>query len=403
MLKFDLLNNDPASADGSYLGSHARRGRLTLNHGVVETPIFMPVGTYGTVKGVMPRSLHDMNAQIILGNTFHLWMRPGLDVVQKFGGLHQFEKWDKPILTDSGGFQVWSLGEMRKISEEGVKFASPVNGDKLFLTPEISMQIQTTLNSDIVMQFDECTPYLSVEPKTKGQITTEREARSSMELSLRWAKRCQDEFARLNNPNALFGIVQGGMFEHLRDESLAGLEALDFPGIAVGGLSVGEPKEDMMRVLKHIGPKLPKHKPHYLMGVGTPEDLIAGVQNGIDMFDCVMPTRNARNGTLFSRYGDLKIRNARHKSDEQPLDVTCTCYACAGSSGVSWANGGREGFSRAYLHHLDRCGEMLGPMLASVHNLHYYLNLMQEVRDALDAGRFGAFVEQFHIDRARGV
>ncbi|ARV19062.1 Queuine tRNA-ribosyltransferase [Curvibacter sp. AEP1-3] len=403
MLKFDLLNNDPASADGSYLGSHARRGRLTLNHGVVETPIFMPVGTYGTVKGVMPRSLHDMNAQIILGNTFHLWMRPGLDVVQKFGGLHQFEKWDKPILTDSGGFQVWSLGEMRKISEEGVKFASPVNGDKLFLTPEISMQIQTTLNSDIVMQFDECTPYLSVEPKTKGQITTEREARSSMELSLRWAKRCQDEFARLNNPNALFGIVQGGMFEHLRDESLAGLEALDFPGIAVGGLSVGEPKEDMMRVLKHIGPKLPKHKPHYLMGVGTPEDLIAGVQNGIDMFDCVMPTRNARNGTLFSRYGDLKIRNARHKSDEQPLDVTCTCYACAGSSGVSWANGGREGFSRAYLHHLDRCGEMLGPMLASVHNLHYYLNLMQEVRDALDAGRFGAFVQQFHADRARGV
>ncbi|CAM8637459.1 Tgt Queuine/archaeosine tRNA-ribosyltransferase [Comamonadaceae bacterium] len=403
MLKFDLLNNDPASADGSYLGSHARRGRLTLNHGVVETPIFMPVGTYGTVKGVMPRSLHDMNAQIILGNTFHLWMRPGLDVVHKFGGLHQFEKWDKPILTDSGGFQVWSLGEMRKISEEGVKFASPVNGDKLFLTPEISMQIQTTLNSDIVMQFDECTPYLSVEPKTKGQITTEREARSSMELSLRWAKRCQDEFARLNNPNALFGIVQGGMFEHLRDESLAGLEALDFPGIAVGGLSVGEPKEDMMRVLKHIGPKLPKHKPHYLMGVGTPEDLIAGVQNGIDMFDCVMPTRNARNGTLFSRYGDLKIRNARHKSDEQPLDVTCTCYACAGSNGVSWADGGREGFSRAYLHHLDRCGEMLGPMLASVHNLHYYLNLMQEVRDALDAGRFGAFVQQFHADRARGV
>ncbi len=403
MLKFELLNNDPASADGSYLGSHARRGRLTLNHGVVETPIFMPVGTYGTVKGVMPQSLKDMNAQIILGNTFHLWMRPGLDVVEKFGGLHQFEKWDKPILTDSGGFQVWSLGEMRKISEEGVKFASPVNGDKLFLTPEISMQIQTTLNSDIVMQFDECTPYLSVEPKTKGQITTEREARSSMELSLRWAKRCQDEFARLNNPNALFGIVQGGMFEHLRDESLAGLEALDFPGIAVGGLSVGEPKEDMMRVLKHIGPKLPQHKPHYLMGVGTPEDLIAGVQNGIDMFDCVMPTRNARNGTLFSRYGDLKIRNARHKSDEQPLDVTCTCYACAGTSGVAWADGGREGFSRAYLHHLDRCGEMLGPMLASVHNLHYYLNLMQEIRDALDAGRFGAFIQQFHTDRARGV
>jgi queuine tRNA-ribosyltransferase len=299
---------------------------------------------------------------------------------------------------------------MRKISEEGVKFASPVNGDKLFLTPEVSMQIQTILNSDIVMQFDECTPYLSVEPKTKGQLTTEREARSSMELSLRWAKRCQDEFARLNNPNALFGIVQGGMHTHLRDESLAGLEALDFPGIAVGGLSVGEPKDEMMRVLKHIGPKLPKHKPHYLMGVGTPEDLIAGVQNGIDMFDCVMPTRNARNGTLFTRFGDLKIRNARHKSDERPLDTTCTCYACAGdpaspsgSGGVSWDNGGRAGFSRAYLHHLDRCGEMLGPMLTSIHNLHYYLNLMQEVRDALDAGRFGAFVQQFNTDRARGA
>jgi len=403
MLKFELLQSDPATANGSYLGSHARRGRLTLNHGMVETPIFMPVGTYGTVKGVMPRSLHEMGAQIILGNTFHLWMRPGLDVIEKFGGLHAFEKWDKPILTDSGGFQVWSLGAMRKISEEGVRFSSPVNGDKLFLTPEVSMQIQTTLNSDIVMQFDECTPYLSVEPKTKGQITTEHEARASMELSLRWAERCKTEFARLHNPNALFGIVQGGMFEHLRDESLAALEALDFPGIAVGGLSVGEPKADMLRLLHHVGPKLPKHKPHYLMGVGTPEDLVAGVQNGIDMFDCVMPTRNARNGTLFSRFGDLKIRNARHKSDPQPLDTTCTCYACAGTSGVSWDGGGREGFSRAYLHHLDRCGEMLGPMLASIHNLHYYLNLMQEVRDALDAGRFGAFVAQFHADRARGV
>ncbi len=403
MLTFDLLATDPASADGTYPGSHARRGRLTLNHGVVQTPIFMPVGTYGTVKGVMPRSLHEMGAQIILGNTFHLWMRPGLDVLQQFGGLHAFEKWDKPILTDSGGFQVWSLGDMRKISEEGVRFSSPVNGDKLFLTPEISMQIQTTLNSDIVMQFDECTPYLSVEPRTKGQVTTEHEARSSMELSLRWAQRCKDEFARLHNPNALFGIVQGGMHEHLRDESLAGLEALDFPGIAVGGLSVGEPKADMMRVLRHIGPKLPQHKPHYLMGVGTPEDLVAGVQHGIDMFDCVMPTRNARNGTLFSRYGDLKIRNARHKADPQPLDVTCTCHACAGTTGVRWADGGREGFSRAYLHHLDRCGEMLGPMLASIHNLHYYLNLMQEMRDAIDAGRFGAYVQQFHTDRARGV
>ena len=393
MLTFTVLKTE----------GHARRGTLTLNHGVVQTPIFMPVGTYGTVKGVMPRSLHDMNAQIILGNTFHLWMRPGLDVVKQFGGLHAFEKWDKPILTDSGGFQVWSLGEMRKITEEGVKFASPVNGDKLFLTPEISMQIQTVLNSDIVMQFDECTPYLSVEKKTKGQITTEREARSSMELSLRWAKRCQEEFARLNNPNALFGIVQGGMFEHLRDESLAGLEALDFPGIAVGGLSVGEPKEDMMRVLQHIGPKLPAHKPHYLMGVGTPEDLIAGVLNGIDMFDCVMPTRNARNGHTFTRYGDLKIRNARHKTDPKPIDETCACYACAGSSGVPWSEGGRDGFSRAYLHHLDRCGEMLGPMLASIHNLHYYLNLMAEVRAALDTGRFSSYVTQFHTDRTRGV
>jgi queuine tRNA-ribosyltransferase len=403
MLKFDVLAHDPPSADGSYLGSHARRGRVTLNHGVVETPVFMPVGTYGTVKGVMPRSLEEMGAQIILGNTFHLWMRPGLDVLRQFGGLHAFEKWDKPILTDSGGFQVWSLGAMRKISEEGVHFASPVNGDKLFLTPEVSMQIQTALNSDIAMQFDECTPYLSVEAATKGQVTTQAEARSSMLLSLRWAERCKTEFARQGNPNALFGIVQGGMFEELRDESLAGLEALDFPGIAVGGLSVGEPKEDMLRLLRHIGPRLPAHKPHYLMGVGTPEDLIAGVQNGIDMFDCVMPTRNARNGTLFTRFGDLKIRNARHKTDPQPLDSTCTCHACAGTSGVPWAQGGRAGFSRAYLHHLDRCGEMLGPMLASIHNLHYYVNLMREVRGALEAGRFADFVASFHAARGQGV
>jgi queuine tRNA-ribosyltransferase len=392
MLNFELLTTDPAS--------HARRGRLTLNHGVVETPVFMPVGTYGTVKGVMPASLHDMGAQIILGNTFHLWMRPGMDVVRQFGGLHRFENWHKPILTDSGGFQVWSLGEMRKISEEGVRFASPVNGDKLFLTPEISMQIQTALNSDIVMQFDECTPYVSVEPKTKGQITTEREARLSMELSLRWARRCQEEFVRLQNPNALFGIVQGGMHEALRDASLASLNALDLPGVAVGGLSVGEPKEDMMRILRHIGPQLPAHKPHYLMGVGTPEDLVAGVQNGIDMFDCVMPTRNARNGHLFTRYGDLKIRNARHKTDERPLDDTCVCYTCKGNTVDGQTTGG---FSRAYLHHLDRCGEMLGPMLASIHNLHYYLNLMREIRAALDTGQFDEFVRLFHAERARGV
>ena len=390
MLSFNLLATDPTS--------HARRGTLTLNHGVVQTPIFMPVGTYGTVKGVMPRSLEEMGAQIILGNTFHLWMRPGLDVMESFGGLHQFEKWNKPILTDSGGFQVWSLGEMRKITEEGVRFASPVNGDKLFLTPEVSMQIQTILNSDIAMQFDECTPY-----DTKGHITTEAEARTSMELSLRWAARCKTEFTRLENANALFGIVQGGMFEHLRDESLAALVDMDFPGYAIGGVSVGEPKEEMLRIMAHTPHRLPAHKPRYLMGVGTPEDLIEGVAQGVDMFDCVMPTRNARNGTIFTRHGDLKLRNARHKSDPQPLDASCTCHACAGTSGVSWADGGREGFSRAYLHHLDRCGEMLGPMLCTIHNLHYYLNLMREVREALDIGQFGEFRVRFTADRARGV
>ncbi len=390
MLEFELLTTDPHS--------HARRGTLTLNHGVVQTPIFMPVGTYGTVKGVMPRSLEEMGAQIILGNTFHLWMRPGLDVMQSFGGLHQFEKWHKPILTDSGGFQVWSLGAMRKISEEGVRFASPVNGDKLFLTPEISMQIQTVLNSDIVMQFDECTPY-----ETKGVITTEREARASMELSRRWAQRCRTEFERLENPNALFGIVQGGMFEHLRQESLDALVEMDFPGYAVGGVSVGEPKDEMLRIMAHTPHRLPAHKPRYLMGVGTPEDLVEGVAQGVDLFDCVMPTRNARNGTLFTRYGDLKLRNARHKIDPQPLDRTCTCYACAGTSGVCWEQGGRTGFSRAYLHHLDRCGEMLGPMLATIHNLHYYLNLMSEVRAALEQGRFAEFRARFKSDRASGV
>ncbi len=375
MLRFEVLNTD----------GHARRGRLTLNHGVVETPVFMPVGTYGTVKGVMPSSLEAMGAQIILGNTFHLWLRPGLDVLRQFDGLHRFEGWQRPILTDSGGFQVWSLGEMRKISEEGVKFASPVNGDKLFLTPETSMQIQRVLNSDIVMQFDECTPY-----ETKGHVTTEKEARASMELSLRWARRCLDEFQRLANPNALFGIVQGGMFETLRDESLASLVELDLPGYAIGGVSVGEPKEAMQRIVAHTPHRLPDAKPRYLMGVGTPEDLVEGVAAGVDMFDCVMPTRNARNGHLFTRFGDLKIRNARHKSDERPLDPTCACPTCGG-------------FSRAYLHHLDRCGEMLGPMLASVHNLHYYVNLMREVREALDAGEFPAFAKRFVQDRRRGI
>ncbi len=386
MLEFQVLKTE----------GHARRGTLTLNHGVVQTPIFMPVGTYGTVKGVTPRSLQEMGAQIILGNTFHLWMRPGLDVMQQFGGLHRFEQWNKPILTDSGGFQVWSLGEMRKISEEGVKFASPVNGDKLFLTPEISMQIQTTLNSDIVMQFDECTPY-----EVKGQLTTHAQARHSMELSRRWALRCKTEFARLENPNALFGIVQGGMFEDLRQESLDALVEMDFPGYAVGGVSVGEPKEDMLRVMAHTPHRLPAHKPRYLMGVGTPEDLVEGVTQGVDMFDCVMPTRNARNGHLFTRFGDLKLRNARHRSDERPIDETCTCYTCRGTTAADGTVTG--GFSRAYLHHLERCGEMLAPMLASIHNLHYYLNLMREVREALEAGTFATFVRQFREDRARGV
>jgi queuine tRNA-ribosyltransferase len=375
MLKFELLKTEGA----------ARRGRLSLNHGVVDTPIFMPVGTYGTVKGVMPQSLLEMGAQIILGNTFHLWLRPGLEVLSAFGGLHRFEGWSKPMLTDSGGFQVWSLGEMRKISEEGVKFASPVNGDRLFLTPEVSMQIQTVLNSDIVMQFDECTPY-----QTAGQLTSEADARRSMELSLRWARRSQAEFVRLQNPNALFGIVQGGMYEGLREASAAALAEMDFPGYAIGGVSVGEPKVEMQRIMAHTPPHLPAHKPRYLMGVGTPEDLVEGVSHGIDLFDCVMPTRNARNGHLFTRFGDLRIRNAANKSDQRPIDPSCGCTAC-------------RGFSRAYLHHLDRCGEMLGPMLASVHNLHYYLNLMREMREALDEGRLAAYRAKFAADRAVGV
>lgn len=394
MLSFELLATDPTS--------HARRGRLTLTHGVVETPIFMPVGTYGTVKGVTPRSLLEMGAQIILGNTFHLWLRPGLEVIRAFGGLHRFEQWPRPILTDSGGFQVWSLGAMRKITEEGVHFASPVNGDRLFLSPEVSIQIQTALDSDIVMQLDECTPYWQGDQQS-GHVTTEAEARASMELSLRWARRSKAEFERLGNRNALFGIVQGGMFEHLRQESLEALVELDLPGYAVGGVSVGEPKEDMRRILAHTPHRLPAHKPRYLMGVGTPEDLVEGVACGVDMFDCVMPTRNARNGTCFTRYGDLKIRNARHKTDPRPIDPSCTCYACAGTSGVSWNDGGREGFARAYLHHLDRCGEMLGPMLATIHNLHYYLNLMREIRAALEAGTFAAFRQRFAAERAAGV
>jgi len=376
MLRFELLATH----------GRARRGRLTLNHGVVETPVFMPVGTYGSVKGVLPRDLDAMGAQIILGNTFHLWMRPGLDVLRRFGGLHRFERWPRPILTDSGGFQVWSLGDMRTISEEGVRFASPVNGDRLFLTPEVSMQIQTVLDSDVVMQFDECTPY-----ETKGHVTTEAEARASMELSLRWAARCKAEFERLGNRNALFGIVQGGMYEPLREHSLDALVAMDLPGYAIGGVSVGEPKDEMRRIVAHTPHQLPAGKPRYLMGVGTPEDLVDGVANGVDLFDCVMPTRNARNAHLFTRFGDLKLRNARFREDERPIDESCTCHACA------------SGFSRAYLHHLERCGEMLAPMLATIHNLHYYLNLMREMRDALDAGTFDAWRARFEAERARGV
>ncbi|MEN3278855.1 MAG: queuine tRNA-ribosyltransferase [Massilia sp.] len=379
MLEFTLLKKDTSGL------SHARRGRLTLNHGTIETPIFMPVGTYGSVKAMDPTELKEVGSQIILGNTFHLWLRPGIEVFNKFGGLHGFMGWDKPILTDSGGFQVFSLGAMRKITEEGVTFASPIDGSRKFLSPEVSMQIQRALNSDVVMQFDECTPY-----EIDGRAASFDEAAKSMRMSLRWAQRSMNEFNRGENPNALFGIVQGGMYEHLRDESLAGLEEINFPGLAIGGLSVGEPKEDMQRILAHVGPRLPENKPHYLMGVGTPEDLVEGVANGVDMFDCVMPTRNARNGWLFTRFGDVKIKNARYKEDTAPLDESCSCYCC-------------KNFSRAYLHHLHRSNEILGARLNTIHNLHYYLNLMQEMRDAIDADSFNAFRLKFAADRKRGV
>ena len=375
MLSFDVLCTDGL----------ARRAQLRVRHGTIDTPQFMPVGTYGSVKGVLPAALQQMGAQIILGNTFHLWLRPGLDVIRTFGGLHRFEGWPLPILTDSGGFQVWSLGAMRTIAEEGVRFASPVNGDRLFLTPEVSMQVQSVLDSDIVMQFDECTPY-----ETNGRTTSEDEARASMALSLRWARRCKAEFERLQNPNALFGIVQGGMYERLRDESLAQLVEIDLPGYAIGGVSVGEPKDDMRRIVAHTPQRLPAGKPRYLMGVGTPEDLVDGVACGVDLFDCVMPTRNARNGHLFTRFGDLRLRNARYKNDARPIDESCACHTCAH-------------FSRAYLHHLDRCGEMLAPMLTSIHNLHFYLHMMGEMRAAIEQQRFAAWRAQFEADRARGV
>ncbi len=367
-MQFELITTDGA----------ARRGRLTLAHGVVDTPVFMPVGTYGTVKAMTPRDLTEVGAQICLGNTFHLWLRPGLEAIAAHGGLHRFMGWDKPILTDSGGFQVFSLGALRKISEEGVHFSSPINGDKLFLTPEESMRIQRALNSDIVMVFDECTPY----PANFD------EAAASMRLSLRWAQRSHAEHERLENGNALFAIVQGGMYEELRDESLAGLAVLAFDGFAIGGLSVGEPKDEMARILAHTAPRLPQGKPRYLMGVGTPEDLVAAVQGGVDMFDCVMPTRNARNGHLFTRFGDIRIKNAQHKTDTRPLDESCDCYTC-------------RNFSRAYLHHLHRVGEILGAQLNTLHNLHYYQSLMRELRVAIAAGQLAQTVTNFHAGRTR--
>ncbi|BDW11974.1 queuine tRNA-ribosyltransferase [Polynucleobacter sp. SHI8] len=365
--------------------SHARRASFVLPHGKLQTPMFMPVGTYGTVKALTPRDLHESKAQIILGNTFHLWLRPGLDVIKTFGGLHRFMGWDLPILTDSGGFQVFSLGALRKISEEGVTFSSPVNGDKLFMSPEVSMEIQAGLNSDIAMQFDECTPY-----ETNGVPTDEKTVRTSLELSLRWGARSINRFRELNQTNALFGIVQGGMFESLRSYSLEKIAEQGFDGTAIGGLSVGEPKPDFERVLKFIGHQLPSNKPRYLMGVGTPEDLVFSVGQGIDMFDCVMPTRNARNGWLFTRFGDLKLRNAGYKNDERPLDPTCSCYAC-------------KNFSRAYLHHLQKVNEILGAQLNTIHNIHYYLNLMSEIRLSLENHQFREFTQQFQNDRQIGI
>ena len=364
-MKFELLATDGA----------ARRTRLTLAHGVLDTPAFMPVGTYGTVKAMRPTDLKDIGAQIVLGNTFHLWLRPGLEVIEAHGGLHRFMGWDGPILTDSGGFQVFSLNELRKISEEGVKFRSPVNGDPCFLSPEESMRIQRVLNSDIVMIFDECTPY----PADVQQ------AAESMQLSLRWAERSKQ--AHGDNPNALFGIVQGGMYPELRLQSLQGLEKIGFDGFAIGGLSVGEPKEEMRKILNYTAPLLPQDKPRYLMGVGTPEDLVEAVVAGMDMFDCVMPTRNARNGHLFTRHGDIRIRNSRYRHETAPLDADCSCYTC-------------RNFSRAYLHHLDKSQEILGATLNTLHNLHYYQELMRGLRDAIAAGRLSTFVTEFRQGRS---
>ncbi len=354
----------------------ARRGQVIFKRGVIETPTFMPVGTYGSVKGVTREELEVLGAQIILGNTFHLMLRPGTEVIKAHGDLHDFINWPYPILTDSGGFQVFSLGALRKLKEEGVYFNSPVDGARIFLSPEISMQVQRDLGSDIVMVFDECTPYPA----------TETEARISMELSLRWAKR--SKIAHEGNESALFGIVQGGMYEHLRDVSLAGLVDIGFDGYAIGGLSVGEPKAMMMDTLSALMPKMPKHHPHYLMGVGTPADLVECVALGVDLFDCVMPTRNARNGHLFVREGVIRIRNSRFKTDTGPVDEACSCYTC-------------KNYSRAYLHHLDRCGEMLGPRLNTIHNLHYYQDLMREIRTAIEEERFLEFRKAFYQVRVQ--
>jgi|TARA_B110000211_G_scaffold233854_2_gene301312 queuine tRNA-ribosyltransferase len=363
-MQYELLTTD----------GKARRGRLTFERGTVETPAFMPVGTYGTVKGMKTEEVADTGAEILLGNTFHLMLRPGTEIIEQHGGLHGFMNWDKPILTDSGGFQVFSLGKMRKITEEGVKFSSPVNGEKIMLTPERSMEVQNSLGSDIVMIFDECTPYPA----------SHEESKVSMELSLRWAQRSKD--AHQGNSNALFGIVQGGMYEDLREVSVNGLTAIDFDGYAIGGLSVGEPKEDMIRILDHTTPLIPENKPRYLMGVGKPEDLVEGVRRGIDMFDCVMPTRNARNGHLFVTNGVIKIRNARHKTDTGPLDPACDCYTC-------------KNYSRAYLHHLDKCNEILGSQLNTLHNLRFYQRVMQGLRNAIEQGKLDEFVTEFYALR----
>jgi len=365
-MKFELLANEAA----------ARRGRLELARGMVETPAFMPVGTYGTVKGVTAEELEACGAQIILGNTFHLMLRPGPEVIRRHGDLHRFMHWPHPILTDSGGFQVFSLASMRKLSEEGVRFQSPVDGATVMLTPERSMEVQRALDSDIAMVFDECTPWPA----------TEAEARRSMELSLRWSARSRSAYDALPGSGTLFGIVQGGMHEALRLASLEGLERIGFDGLAIGGLSVGEPEEERHRVLDALVPSMPAARPRYLMGVGRPEDLVEAVYRGVDMFDCVIPTRHARNGHLFVTDGVINIRNARHADDTRPLDENCSCYTC-------------RHFSRAYLRHLDKCGEMLGPRLATLHNLHFYLDLMRRMREAIAAGGFGRFRDDFHARR----